>query len=115
MNLKELKKTIFENIDSNQKLLAPFKYQFAKLIAWKLNGVFASILGIVLMLNSQSFGPKVVVLTIITTLTSIYLSFELLDLIGPTGILDPWVCALLPVFTAFFAVIFVPKCLNRLS
>ena len=47
------------------------------------------------MLNSQSFGPKVVVLTIITTLTSIYLSFELLDLIGPTGILNPWVCSLL--------------------
>ena len=115
MNLKELKKTIFENIDLNQKLLAPFKYQFAKLIAWKLNGVFASILGIVLMLNSQSFGPKVVVLTIITTLTSIYLSFELLDLIGPTGILNPWVCSLLPVLSAFFAVIFVPRCLNRLS
>ena len=105
MSLQELDKNLkkFEMLEP--RLVHPFLYQYAKLWVGKANGLFATVLGLLLMMRAIPLANGILITTILCGSIIFFLSYEFCDLLGERGALNPWLCSLIPYLTLLITVL----------
>ena len=105
MMLQELNKNLKEFEMLEPRLLHPFLYQYAKLWVGKANGLFATVIGLLLMMRAIPLANGVLIVTILCGSIIFFLSYEFCDLLGERGVLNPWLCSMLPYLTLLITVL----------
>lgn len=99
LSFQQLQDLINSFSNSNPRVLAPFRYQYAKRWVGFFTGLFATIiaLGLVTRLERKSF-PKIFSI-ILGGMVTFYVAIRIAKSLGETGIMNEWISAVFPYFS----------------
>lgn len=96
MNYTEINSIIenFPNRDSYK--LDAYYYQRTLVLVNTLSCIFVTLLGLILMIGQKSPKVSFIVVVIVIGIVSFYVLRIAFDKIGERGILNPWICSIIP-------------------
>ena len=86
----------FPNRDSYK--LDAYYYQRTLVLVNTLSCIFVTLLGLILMSGQKSPKVSFIVVVIVIGIVSFYVLRIAFDKIGERGILNPWICSIIPFF-----------------
>lgn len=98
----ELRRVINEYPNSESFLIAPFKFEYAKANIFLFSGLFSTVAALALVARRDFPSTGNIISFILTGLVALYILKRFFDVIGESGMLNEWICTIVPIFTSLF-------------